>query len=103
MKPILSYNGNTYYENVPAWGNAADLLFKHGMCPVEGRRQWHIERAWWLPNGEKKCYGIHYYFFDRNGKEIAYWTEIMNILRIHKDPRIWGEVIKLQAENFWTA
>jgi len=88
----ITLYGDTYIENVPAWGNAKDILTKRGVEVERSFRTVHYKRDYWTH--EMKPYIIQelgVYFSNKSGVEVAHWSPITNTLVILKTPRVWAE------------
>jgi hypothetical protein len=98
MNEITTLYGDICIENVPAWGNAKDILIQKG---------YNISRSVYQPNYKKDwCTGLEkdvgspfVYFLNQEGVEVAYWSSIFHHLFILKTPRIWGTEILNEAKE----
>jgi hypothetical protein len=89
-KKAKASGGGTLYLDVPAYGNAFRFLTDTLELPVVRAADDPIKTRNWMTGDNKSTSGVHVYFEDAEGNEIAYWTAGMNTLHIFATPRIVG-------------
>lgn len=90
------HNGYTVIYDIPAWGNAGEILKERGIdwenaitLPIVNHGQYYYN--------SKPTTSIHVHFMNKNGDEVGYYTHFFNSLLIFDIPRGWGNVSKNKA------
>ena len=72
------------FSEIPAWGNALESLSKLGVRVVKAYQHVFEKRT---ICGSQDVSGPIVYFANKDGDEVAYWTEGLNTLVIFDTPR----------------
>jgi hypothetical protein len=85
MNKVTTLYGDTSISDVPAWGNAMEILKEMG---IEVDRP-YVHRIYgkdWFTGRPKDNGYVHVYFNDKQGREVAYYTPCMNHILVLKTP-----------------
>jgi len=98
MERHESTDGEPLFTKVFTKGEAQEILKQMGV-EVASEGVLPIYKKDWYTGLQKSNGYIHLYFFNSDGKEVAYYTPTMQTMRVHTTPRIWHQEIKDKLEN----